>query len=137
MTATRRTFLVAREIPGLVGGVLRGEPPAMRRVLGARRGGRYGAVMAAAGLIAAVPVRALPLVALLGLAAAAAGALAGRRAHEMGLYEYLRLSLWAVAPLLWLAAPLRLLEPDALAPGIFGVGVGHALLWRGVRRGLG
>jgi hypothetical protein len=120
-----------------VGGVLRGEQPALRRVLGARKGGRYGAAMAAAGLVAGVPVSAIPGVVLLGLAAAAVGALAGRGAHGMTLYEYLRLSLWAVAPLLWLAAPLRLLEPDTLAPGIFAVAVGHALLWRGVRRGLG
>jgi hypothetical protein len=123
-------------VPGLLVGAVRGDQPAMRRILGGRKGGRYGIALAALGLAIAVPWRAAPLIALLGLLGAGLGAALQRGPHRLGFRDYLRLSLWIVAPLLLLAAPARIHELDSLAPGLFGVIAGHALLWRNLKRGL-
>lgn len=134
--APRRAFLRPGEVPGLLVGAVRGEQPAMRRILGGRKGGRYGIALVALGLATAVPWRAVPLIALIGLLGAGVGAALQRGPHRLGFRDYLRLSLWVVAPLLLIAAPARIHELDSLAPGLFGVVAGQLLLWRNLARGL-
>jgi hypothetical protein len=133
----RRTFLEAREVPGLVIGSLRGELPALRRIVGARRGGRIGVALAALGLALAAPPRAIVPSALLTVALALLGRLLGRRRHGLSSREYLRIVGWLAAPLWLLAAPLRAVDPDAIAPGVFGAVIANLLLWRNLRGGLG
>ncbi len=134
---SRRVFLQLGELPGLALGVLRGEPAAQRRVLGARRGGRYGIAYALAAMLAAVPLQRLAPF----LVAAGVATLAGwgvRRSRSgLELRAFARLSLWLVSPCLLFTSPARLSEPDSLAPALLGLVVGHALLWRNLSSGLG
>ena len=130
----RRVFVARAEVPGLLRGVLAGDGVALRRVLGARRGGRYGVLLALAGALLAIPVEALAVP----LACHAVLSLAGHfvgRAPRLGPWEYQRVALWALALPLFAAAPLRWLGVGGLAV-VLAVGVAHGLLWRGLRRGL-
>lgn len=113
-----------------------GRDAALRRVLGARRGGRIGAILAGLpALLAAADLRA----ALAGVGAYAGfAALTAVRHRRSGLggYRALRLLLWTLpGPLLLAAAaargpgPSRLLLPLAVLAG-------WALLERGLRGGL-
>lgn len=133
----RRVFLQARELPGLALSVLRGDVVSMRRILGARRGGRYGIAYAAVGVVAVVTPS---LMGAFLVAAVAVTLLAWallRSSTGLGLVPFVRLSLWVVAPAMIVASPARLSEPESLAPGLFGLLVGHVLLWRNLRGGLG
>lgn len=135
MSAPRRVYLEWREVPGLYAGALRGEPVALRRILGARKGGRIGFALGGLALLAACPPDALaPLAALHVALGLSVGALT-RGATGLGAREALRLSLWPAAPLLLLAAAFRPL--GSVAPALAALSCGQLLLWRGLRRGLG
>ena len=133
----RRAFIVPSEVPGLLLGSLRREAAALRRILGARRGGRFGLGMVALALAAATPSWAqLPiLVGLHGVLSVAVLLLQGKR-HALGPLQQQRLSLWTVSPLLVALAPLRWFWPDSVLPAVLAVLSGYAVLWRGLRRGL-
>ncbi len=134
MTAPRRVYLEWRELPGLYAGALRGEPVALRRILGARKGGRIGLALGLATLLAAAPLDALGWLVGLHVALGLAVAAVTRAATGLGPRQALRLSLWPAAPLLLLALPFRPLA--TAAPAFVAVAVGQLLLWRGLRRGL-
>ncbi len=133
-TTPRRVFVSRAEVPGLLRGVLAGDGVALRRILGARRGGRYGILLAFAAALLAIPADTLvaPLVwhAVLSLAGYFVG-----RAPRLGPWEYQRVALWALALPLLAAAPLRWFGAGTLA-ALLAVTVAHGLLWRGLRRGL-
>jgi hypothetical protein len=134
----RRLFLENHEVPGLLLGSLRGERVALRRVLGARRGGRIGSALALLALLAAsAPSTGLFGAALvLWIALCGLGRAVAHRASGLRLHEWLRLTLWTAAPALLGAALLRGLLPSAWLT-LVAVAVACALSWRGVRRGLG
>src|SRR5262245_61101732 len=77
--APRRGFVERREIPGLVIGTARGDAAACRRVLGARRGGRIGFVLALLGLALVAP--SLRIAVLAAFAHVALGLVVGLRAR--------------------------------------------------------
>lgn len=130
----RRVFLSRAEIPGLVRGAVTGEPVALRRILGARRGGRYGAMLALAATLLAVPFQALAPLALVHAGLSVAGHLAARPAR-IGPRQYQRMVTWTLAPTLLLAAPFRLVGGGEIA-ALLALAVAHGLLWRGLRGGL-
>ena len=133
----RRVFLTRAEVPGLLRGVLTGDATALRRILGARRGGRYGASLAALAAVAAVPPAALVALVVAHLGLSVAGHFAVRAA-DLGPRQYQRLVMWALAVPLLGSAPLRLVELGGLGllPAILAIAVGHGLLWSGLRRGI-
>lgn len=137
MTLPRRVFVEPAEIPRLCAGVLRGERSALRRVLGARRAGRIGAVAGLAALLLAAPWPAAPALAALHCALALAVGWLTRASAELSAREVLRLSTWPVAPLLLLAALVRPLAPQPALPALLAILCANALLWRAVRHGLG
>jgi hypothetical protein len=130
----RRVFLRVEEIPRLFAGLLRGEPVAMRRILGARRAGRVGALLAALGVLAWLGEPAIFGLAIGQLAIALPGAALSR--PPLSWLEYQRLSLWLAGAALLAAAPLH--AAPALAPhGVWLLWLGsHLWLWRALRRGL-
>ncbi len=132
----RRVFVEAHEVPGLVFGALRGDAVALRRILGARRGGRIGVI---AGLIAlglAAPPRAWPALAAAHIALALGVWAATRGRTGLGVRELLRLSLWPAFPLVVLVAPLRLAWPDGAVPALGALALAGGLLLRALARGL-
>lgn len=131
----RRVFLTRAEVPGLLWGALTGDATSLRRILGARRGGRYGAVLAALATLLAIPPAALAAPVLVHLGLSVAGHFA-TRPPAVGPRQYQRLVMWTLAGPLLLAAPLRLLEVGVL-PAILALALGHGLLWNGLRRGIG
>ena len=131
----RRVFLHRGEIPGLLRGALSGDARCYRRILGARRAGRYGALLAgSAAVLAIAPADAAVLV-LVHLGLSLAGHFAARSAG-LGPRQYQRVVLWTLAIPLAAAAPLRLAGAGWLPP-LLAVAVAHGLLWSGLRRGLG
>ncbi len=120
----RRSFIEVREIPGLLAGVLRGTAAAKRRIMGARRCGRWGISLGIGALVLAspAPLYAL-LLALLHLTLVFVPAL-GSREPSPGLRQRIILSLWVVAPLLVAAAPLRLWTGSVL-PAVAAILVGQ------------
>jgi len=94
--APRRSFIQAHELPGLLLGAGLGRPVALRRVLGARRGGRIGVMIAGAlALLAARDAGALSFglssyVCLATLTAIRHGS------RGFGGYRSLRLLLWTL-----------------------------------------
>jgi hypothetical protein len=136
MTPPRRVFVEPAEVPGLCAGVLRAERAALRRVLGARRAGRIGAFAGLAALLLAAPwPGAAALAALHGALALGVGWVT-RGSAALSAREVLRLSTWPAAPLLLLAALVRLLAPHSAVPALLAILCANALLWRAVRRGL-
>src|SRR5262245_19272255 len=104
----RRAYLSAREVPGLVLGAAMGERVAARRVLGARYGGRWGFLLAVAGLALAAPDVHTAWIAA--LAHGALGLLLGRVNRRRGGHrtrEVQRLALWTVLTPLGVAALAR------------------------------
>ncbi|MFQ5699901.1 MAG: hypothetical protein ACE5IL_16685 [Myxococcota bacterium] len=121
----RRSFVQAHEIPGLLVGALRGRPEALRRILGARRGGRYGALLLLAAALVATPPHQIPWLAGLWIALAV-GSWRLQRPRDLGLRQVLRASQWTAAPLVALATPLRAV--DGMGPvDASGVAVSLAL----------
>src|SRR5687767_4426720 len=102
---SRRFFVVTAEFPGLLFGVLRGEPVALRRAIGARGAGRWGIALSLVALAGAAPAQSL--VRLLGAHAALslAGWLAVRARSAVALRQHQRILLWA-CPLPLLGAAL-------------------------------
>ena len=129
-------FIAADEVPGLLRGALCGAPVALRRLLGARRAGRYGLAMAALALAAAAPARSLPALVALDLVLSGAAALLGAAGSGLGPRQHQRLVLWLLAPLAVLAVPLRIAAPDSALPAALAVTAAHAWLWLLLRRGL-
>ena len=131
----RRSFIAAGEIPGLLQGALRGDPVSLRRLLGARRGGRWGLLMLAVGLLLALPTPGsiFPLLAL-HLALALYVVIPRIDLAKLELRQELVLSLWTVAPLLVVLAPLHWIWPLGAWPAATAVLLGHLLVWRGAQR---
>lgn len=127
----RRVFVEAHELPRLVLGTARAEPGACRRVLGARRGGRIGVLLALAALALAVPSVAWALwAAALHVALGLLVGLANRRVASHTTREVQRLALWTVVTPLCVAALARaVVGPSAWALAL-AVAAGQVLLWR-------
>jgi hypothetical protein len=127
----RRVFLEAHELPGLVAGTALGDATACRRVLGARRGGRVGVMLALAALaFAAGSLRAALGAILLHVALTLALGLASRRRRSHTTREVQRLALWTVVTPLCVALLARaLFGPSALVL-CAAVLAGQALLLR-------
>ncbi len=137
MRPTRRLFLTPREVPELLLGAVRGDPVALRRILGARRAGRTGLALALAALTLAAPSLTVALIALaLHLSLAIYLVIPRRGAVPLTAFQELLLSLWTVAPLLVALASLRLIWPGSPLPALIAVPLGHLLVWRGLRGGL-
>jgi len=138
-TPERRVFVARAEVPRLLRGVVAGDGVALRRILGARRGGRYGALLALAATLLAVPLGSLAVPLACHALLSVAGHFVGR-APRLAPWQYQRVSLWALALPLLCAAPFRWLGAGWLGagdlPAVVAVGVAHGLLWRGLRRGL-
>lgn len=130
----RRVFLHAHEMPVLLVGLVRGEPVALRRALGARRAGRVGVLLGVMGLLLAVPPEAAPWLIAGQLALGFPGAAVSR--PPLSWLEYQRLSLWLAGAALIAAAPLRLLPAAALPLITLSWLAAHLWLWRHLRRGL-
>jgi hypothetical protein len=125
MSAARRTFLDARELPRLAWGAFAGRDVALRRILGARRGGRYGAALGVLALLLAVPAGELWLV----LAVHGALTLATRPwLRLLDWRQQQRLLPWVAAPLLGVAALGRALGAPALPLALLALTVAHAML---------
>ncbi len=132
----RRVFVEAHEVPGLVLGALRGEPAALRRILGARRGGRIGAIGCALALVCAAPPRTWLALAAVHVALSVGVFAATRRTTGLGVLQVLRVSLWPAFALVALAAPLRVFWPTSPVPALIAILVASALLLRGLARGI-
>lgn len=115
--------------------MLRGEPAALRRLLGARRAGRWGIAMAGGALLAAAPWRALPLLLVLDLALSVLAAGLGSAGALLASRQHQRLVLWFIAPLATAALPLRMLWPASALPAALAVLAAHGWLWAILRRG--
>jgi hypothetical protein len=124
----RRVFVEAREIPGLVSGAARGDRAALRRILGGRRSGRLAVLAAIGGLALACAPADVPRVLAAHAALSCAGWESRRRRTGLSLRQHQRLLLWLVAPALWLAAPLRPIDPGAAAP-LLALAAAHVLAW--------
>jgi hypothetical protein len=132
----RRVFVEANEAPALVLGALRGDPVALRRILGARRGGRIGVVAGALALAIAAPPRAWLALGAAHMAVALGVWAATRQRTGLAVREVLRVSLWPAFPLVALAATLRLVWPDAAWPALAAILAAGALVFRALSRGL-
>ena len=108
----------------------------VRRILGARRSGRTGAVLALVALGLASPSLAMvpPLIALHVLLAL--HILIRKSSLQLQASQALVLSLWTVAPPLAALAPLRLIWSGSPWPAVSALLLGHWLVWRAVRQGL-
>jgi hypothetical protein len=130
----RRVFLERSEIPRLVLGTARGDAVACRRVLGARRGGRIGFVLALGGLALAAPrLRAALLAALLHVVLGLLVGLGSRRRTGHRTREVQRLALWTVLTPLGVAAIARLAGFGSARLVFAAAIVGQLLLIRALR----
>lgn len=135
--AIRRVFIVVPEIPGLLRGAIFADPVSIRRILGARRGGRFGALLALAALAPHVAA---------GTGAPTIGAhlalsLLGWSIQRgtLGPRQYQRVVLWMLAPALAVTAPLALFLAKgsvgaAALASVVAVLAAHARLIRYARR---
>ena len=135
MPTARRVFLRAQEVPALLVGVAGGDAAAMRRVLGARRGGRVGVILGLLGLLLAVPGDTVPWLVAGQLALGIPGAALAR--PRMAWLEYERLSLWLAGCSLIAVSPLRAVLPLASLLATLALLAAHLWLLRSLRRGLG
>jgi hypothetical protein len=129
---SRRFFVVTAEFPGLLFGVLRGEPVALRRIIGARGAGRWGIALSIVALLGAAPAHALG--SLLGAHAllSLAGWLAVRSRSSVALRQHQRLLLWACPLPLLASATLRGL--GSAWPALAALVLAHARLALLLRR---
>lgn len=135
-TRTRRASVQWTELPGMLVASITGDAPRLRRIVGARRSGRFGLLLAVASGGLAFGPGLLPAALLAHLLLSGLGFALTRSAAGLGPRAYLRLSAWPVI--------LPLVVAAAIAPVLGGRAglawaallVGHALLWRGLRRGL-
>jgi hypothetical protein len=127
----RRVFLEWAEVPGLVLGVARGDASACRRVLGARRGGRVGVLLALAALALAAPSRRAALAAaVLHVGFGLVVGLWNRRTGGHTTKQVQRLALWTALTPAGVAALARPLAAGSALPLAAAVLAGQALLWR-------
>ncbi|HTO51976.1 MAG TPA: hypothetical protein VMR50_01210 [Myxococcota bacterium] len=125
----RRVFVEPHELPALVMGTALGTPAACRRVLGARRGGRYGFLLALLGLSLAAPtLRLAGEVAALHVLLTLATGLANRGQRSHTTREVQRLALWTVLVPLAVAALARHWLGGAGLP--LAAVAGQLCLWR-------
>ncbi len=131
MGPVRRVFLERRELGALVVGALRGKDVALRRILGARGGGRYGLLFASLLALAAVPLADLPLA----IAAHLLFTVITRAwLGQLDWKQQQRLVLWIAVPPLAVAALGRALGAPPLALALVAIALAHALLVRHLRR---
>ena len=133
---TRRAFVEWHELPGLLAGSAWGRAPRLRRIVGARRAGRYGVLLALSSAALAFGPQDLLLAVLGHLLLCGLGLAFGNRAARLAPYAYLRLAAWPVTLPLLLAAALRLAPGAGTEFAWLALLAGHALLWRGLRSGL-
>ena len=133
---TRRAFVEWHALPGLLAGSVSGHAPRLRRIVGARRAGRYGVLLAFSSGALAFGPRELPAALLGHLLLCGLGLALGNRAARLRPRAYLRLSAWPVTLPLLLAAVLRLVPGTGSELAWVALIAGHALLWRGLRSGL-
>lgn len=132
--AARRVFLENREIPRLVRGTALGDPVACRRVLGARRGGRVGFMLALAGLALAAPsLRAAAIAAIVHVGLGLLVGLRARRRTGQRTREVQRLALWTVLTPLGVAVLARLVGFGSDQILVAAAIVGQLLLLRALR----
>jgi hypothetical protein len=130
----RRVFLENREIPGLVRGTALGDPVACRRVLGARRAGRVGSVLALTGLALAAPsLRAAAIAATVHVGLGLLVGLRARRRTGQRTREVQRLALWTVLTPLGVAVIARPLGLGSEQILVAAAVVGQLLLLRALR----
>ncbi len=137
LAPTRRVFIQAHELPGLTWGALAGHAVSMRRILGARRGGRIGIGLFTLGLVAAVPapIYSAHFLALhLGLGFAGTALQSGSGSPRI--MDRLRLSLWTAWPLLLTAALAKGIGLNPWGSTTLAILIAHALLTRGLARGM-
>jgi hypothetical protein len=133
-TRARRVFLETHELPGLVAGTALGDAAACRRVLGARRGGRVGVILALAALALAAPsVRQALTASALHVVLTLVLGLVNRRIGMHTTREVQRLALWTVLTPLCIAALARPLLGSSPAALGLAVLAGQVLLWRALR----
>ncbi|MCP4006214.1 MAG: hypothetical protein GY725_18680 [bacterium] len=130
----RRSFIEFKEVGPLLPGVLLGDPRAYRRILGARRGGRFGLLLGSLSLLAAAGLSTTSALAL--FAHIAAGVLISLSGvSRLGIREHQRLSLWSATPPLCLVVFFQLagmLDDVALWPTLIAVLAGQGILLRGL-----
>ncbi len=102
-------FLRTSELPGLLIGVPRGDPVALRRVMGARRAGRVALLLGLAGLALGAPLELWLALAAGQIVIAWPGARISR--PRLSWLEYQRVSLWLGGSALIALAPVRALVP--------------------------
>jgi hypothetical protein len=131
----RRTFIEPRELPALLRGALAGDPRALRRILGGRRGGRYGFTLLLLAGLAAAPLGEIPLLAAAFVVLGALTWLVQRPSRRLALREVLRAGLWTVFPFALACVPLRFFVEGVL-PLLVAAAIGYGLLWLWLGRGL-
>ena len=130
----RRVFVERREIPGLVAGTARGNAVACRRVLGARRGGRIGFTLAAAGLALSAPsLRTALLAALLHVSLGLLVGIGARVHSGHRTREVQRLAVWTVLTPLGVVMLVRLVGFGSPWHCFAAAIVGQLLLVRALR----
>jgi hypothetical protein len=131
--APRRSFIELRELPDLLLGAALGREVALRRVLGARKGGRIGAALAALLALGASVDRRAAFFGLASYAGFAALAALRHRQRGFGGYRTARLLLWTLPGPLLAALLARLLgvRSPLLVP--LAAAAGWLLLERGLR----
>jgi hypothetical protein len=133
----RRVFLDPREVPQRIVGAIRGDPTSIRRILGGRRSGRIGALLLLGGGMAAFPPEYVWVGLSIHLLLTAVLSRTPRSAPTLGLTARIRLACWTTGPSLILCSALRILWPGGMIPGLVGVIIGQALLFRGLARSFG
>ena len=133
----RRNFLEYREVPRLLWGAGLGDAPALRRLLGARKGGRIGSVISVGLLTIAAPSFEAALVgAAAFLALGGVAAVRHREVQGLNLRQCLRLLLWTVPGPLALAGAAHLAGIESVVPLLLAAAFGYLLLDGGLRAGL-
>lgn len=135
--AARRVYITVGELPGLLSGGVRSDPVKLRRILGARRTGRWGlAGVTGAALLAVPPASAATLLAL-HVVLSAAGFLSRARAAGLTVRAHQRVLVFMIAPALSISAILRGLiwvfasELEGAVPMLVAGGLlaAHGRLW--------
>jgi hypothetical protein len=137
MSAPRRVFIRLGEVPRLIASASLGDAPALRRVLGARHGGRIGVVLCGVLASLATPTSSALAVGIAAyLALSIVASVRYRDAEGLGRLQCLRLMLWTLPVPLVLAIVARLLGAPGALPVLIAAILGYLLLDGGLRMGL-